>query len=80
MTAGAEVIVQKTVLKSGPIFLDQLLCTESDNSLLECRTLIAAPGLTKCDHPEDVWIRCKGELVSQYSCSECSSDTITSYI
>lgn len=54
---------QETLLEAGPIYLDQLLCTESDTALLRCNSGLRAPGLTKCDHSEDVWIRCYGTIV-----------------
>ena len=44
---------------SGPIFLDQLQCSESDESLLHCamgRTI----GLHHCNHSMDVGIKCSG--------------------
>ena len=45
---------------SGPVFLDQLYCSESDVSLQSCERGIAAVGLTSCGHTQDVQILCKG--------------------
>ena len=47
-------------LGSGPIFLDQLVCSESDENLLECRKN-SRLGLHSCDHKGDVGVRCAGE-------------------
>lgn len=59
----AEVVDQEDAMDhTGPIFLEQLFCTEVDVSLLDCQSGMRAPGLTKCDHSEDVWIRCRGKL------------------
>lgn len=58
---------QETVLETGPIYLDQLLCTESDTELLSCQSGLRAPGLVTCDHSEDVWIRCIGTYSSAVS-------------
>ena len=44
---------------SGPIFLDQLQCTGSEQSFLEC-AMGRAVGLHRCDHSMDVGIRCTG--------------------
>lgn len=45
---------------SGPIFLDQLVCSESDENLLECRKN-SRLGLHSCDHMGDVGVRCVGK-------------------
>ena len=47
---------------SGPIFLDELYCTEKDNSLQDCRRGILIIGLTTCSHTEDVWVKCFGKI------------------
>ena len=47
---------------SGPIFLDQLDCSGSEESLLDCPS--GRPvGLHQCDHTMDVGIRCQGTYV-----------------
>ena len=57
----AEIVPARSVLSSGPLYLDKLLCDEeSDNSLQDCNSLIPAFGLTTCDHLSDTWIRCSG--------------------
>ena len=47
-------------VSSGPIFLDELRCTGSELSLLDCPTGISEVGLTNCDHSQDVWVKCRG--------------------
>ena len=44
---------------SGPIFLEKLLCSSEDTSLLECRTFTPL-GLSTCDHSQDVGVKCTG--------------------
>ena len=44
---------------SGPIFLDQLSCSGSEQSLLEC-PVGRAVGLHRCNHSMDVRLRCAG--------------------
>ena len=58
--AGARVIPSRSIILSGPIFLDQLVCSESDSNLLECSRGDTLVGLTSCDHRQDVWIECRG--------------------
>ena len=45
----------------GPIFLDQLDCSGTERSLLQCRQF-AERGLHSCDHSKDAGVRCLGEL------------------
>ena len=52
---------------SGPIFLDQLQCTGSEQSLLECG-MGRAVGLHRCDHSMDVGIRCTGLKIKSSLC------------
>ena len=58
---------------SGPIFLDQLQCSDSDQSLLECG-MGRAVGLHRCSHSMDVGIRCTGKISIPcfYDIFECS--------
>lgn len=59
---GAQRVTARSILGSGPIYLDELLCAEHDQALQDCnrgantRTF----GLTTCDHSSDVWIECLG--------------------
>ena len=46
---------------SGPIFLDQLQCSDSDQSIFECG-MGRAVGLHRCNHSMDVGIRCTGKI------------------
>ena len=46
---------------TGPVFLEQLNCAESDSSLLDCHSFSAAEPTT-CDHSQDVSIQCRGIL------------------
>jgi len=45
---------------AGPIFLDQLRCSGTENSLLECNRF-AGLGLHSCDHFQDAGVSCIGE-------------------
>ena len=44
---------------SGPIFLDQLQCSGSEQSLLEC-SAVTDLGLHSCDHFMDAGVKCRG--------------------
>ncbi len=57
---GGRAIQSRSLLPDGPIFLDQLICSNSDNNLLECSRGNALLGLSRCNHTQDVWIECKG--------------------
>ena len=46
---------------SGDIFLDNVVCSGTESSLLECRT--NPIGQHNCDHSEDAGVRCEGEQV-----------------
>ena len=52
----------------GPIFLDQLDCSESDSSLLECRRFTPL-GLVTCEHTQDALVRCIGKAQTNLDCS-----------
>ena len=52
----------------GPIFLDQLDCSGTESSLLQCRRF-AELGLHSCDHSKDASIRCLGEFKICFSLS-----------
>ncbi len=54
------VVAPRAFIQSGPIFLDELRCTEADTTLQECSRSIAGIGLTACDHTDDVWVQCLG--------------------
>jgi len=43
----------------GPIFLDKLVCSNEDISLLECPKL-SPVGVFSCDHSETAGARCDG--------------------
>ena len=47
---------------TGPIFLDQLGCSGTENSLLQCNRY-AGLGLHSCDHSQDAGVRCIGEKI-----------------
>ena len=59
--------IPTTFYGSGPIFLDELECTSSDNDLLSCRTTFTSVGLTSCNHSQDVSVRCIGMIVDEAS-------------
>ncbi len=54
------VVAPRAFVQSGPIFLDELICTESDTTLQGCSRGIAGIGLTSCNHTKDVWVQCSG--------------------
>ena len=58
--SGAQAVVPRATLREGPIFLDQLFCSNTDQTLQECSSGIRAIGLTTCNHSEDVWVQCSG--------------------
>ena len=45
---------------NGPVFLDQLACSGTETSVLECRRLISL-GLPTCDHSQDAGVKCVGK-------------------
>ena len=53
-------IITTTAPGSGPIFLNNLECTSTDNDLLSCRTTFISVGLAQCEHNQDVSVRCLG--------------------
>ena len=67
IVTGGEKVTPEGQASSGPIFLDELRCTGSELSLLDCPTGISEVGLTNCDHSQDVWVKCRG----RFNC--CSS-------
>jgi len=46
---------------SAPVFLNNLVCSESDSNLLQCYRGGTLIGVTHCDHNQDVWIECRGQ-------------------
>ena len=56
----------------GPIFLDQLDCSGTEATLLECRHFTPL-GLTTCEHSQDAIVRCFGMTLSVtvVVCGEC---------
>ena len=48
---------------SGPIFLDQLRCSSSEQSLLDCPSGRGV-GVHRCTHAMDVGLSCAGMYVS----------------
>ena len=53
---------------NGPIFLDQVVCSESDSSLLECGRFTPL-GLVACGHTHDAFVRCIGKAQTNMECS-----------
>ena len=47
----------------GPIFLDKLVCSGSETTLLECRHFTPL-GLTTCEHSQDAVVKCFGMTLS----------------
>ena len=61
-TIGAKIVIRDYMAQSsGPVFLSELYCSESDTSLEECDRGIVAIGLAGCDHGHDVKLTCKGK-------------------
>ena len=50
---------------SGPIFLDEVDCSETDSMLLQCNTFTPV-GIHSCTHSQDVAILCEGTVLSVY--------------
>jgi len=48
----------------GPIFLDQLVCSGSETSLLECQSYTPL-GLSTCQHSQDAGVRCVGKILEE---------------
>ena len=46
-----------------PIFLDQVVCSGTETSLLDCRRSVVL-GLPTCDHSQDVGVRCRGKALT----------------
>ena len=46
---------------SGPIFIDDVVCSGSESSLLSCP--FSAIGLHDCDHTEDAGVKCEGTSI-----------------
>ena len=58
--AGAQVVFDGQLEPgTGPIFLDRVSCDGSESQLLDC-IMTMAPHT--CDHSEDVFISCQGDL------------------
>ena len=45
---------------TGPIFLDELGCTGTETSLLQCNRFTGL-GLHSCDHSQDAGVSCRGK-------------------
>ena len=64
--AGAEAILGAQIGSAvGPIFLDEVVCTGSETSLLECRHYTPL-GLPTCQHSQDAGVRCVGRLTQVF--------------
>ena len=46
----------------GPVFLDQLVCSGSETSMLECGRYTPL-GLPTCEHSQDAGVRCVGKAL-----------------
>jgi len=49
---------------AGPIFLDRLGCSGTEDSLLDCDRF-AGLGLHSCDHSQDAGVNCTGEILTE---------------
>ena len=54
---------------TGPIFLDQLGCSGTESSLIDCNRF-AGLGLHSCDHSQDAGVRCIGEEITSLTLSQ----------
>ena len=52
---------------SGPIFLDNVVCSGGESSLLECQS--NPIGENNCDHSEDAGVRCEGKTCIVLFCT-----------
>ena len=52
---------------SGPIFLDEVDCSETDSRLLQCNTFTPV-GIHSCTHSQDVAILCEGTVCMHTGC------------
>ena len=46
---------------TGPIYLDDLLCSGTESSLLQCNRKVASIGINDCTHSEDAGVACGGQ-------------------
>ena len=67
-------VTPRSFLQQGPIFLNQLVCSDLDRNLLDCSRGSRIIGLTSCDHTQDVWVECEGELpLPDSECTACNT-------
>ena len=59
LSSDAVVLMSGFEAGSGPIFLDQLRCSGSEASLLDC-DMGRSVGLHRCNHTMDVGVTCTG--------------------
>ncbi len=67
---GAEVL-SDGIAGTGPIFLERVDCSGSDNYLLECGKFSISLGLHSCDHSDDAHIQCIGEKTEWAQHTDC---------
>ena len=68
LPADPEILTSSFQKGSGPIFLDQLQCSGSDQSLFDC-DMGQTIGLHHCNHSMDVGIKCSGKQHSWLDCT-----------
>ena len=56
---------------TGPIFLDQLGCSGTESSLIDCNRF-AGLGLHSCDHSQDAGVSCISKEIIYLIPSQCS--------
>ena len=49
---------------SGPIFIDDAVCSGRESSLFSCAS--SAIGFHDCDHSEDAGVKCEGKNITLY--------------
>ena len=55
-------LISEFAVLGGPIWLDHVLCTGNESSLLDCSHSGIGEISTDCDHYHDFGVRCLGEL------------------
>ena len=56
---------------TGPIWLDDLICTGSESRLVDCKH--SGYGVHNCVHYQDAGLRCQGKLIALHKTSKFSN-------
>ena len=63
----------------GPIFLEKLVCSGSETTLLDCRHSTPL-GLSTCTHSQDAGVRCKARELPTHSSLNYVALTFSSFV